>query len=163
MTDPVNLDAVRLNSDLIDRLAHVIHDRYAARRQQGASALSWSDVDEDRRNAARGQARDIPAKLAAIGCIIRSQRDDAFTFTAVELEHLARREHRRWCAERTASGWTYGAVRDTTARRHPSLVPWEQLSALEKDKDRDAVRDIPAVLGHVGLGISRGVTARWQP
>lgn len=36
--------------------------------------------------------------------------------------------HESWMAQKLAEGWAYGPVKDTEAKTHPCLVPYEQLS-----------------------------------
>lgn len=43
--------------------------------------------------------------------------------------------HENWCAYKRAHGWTYGPVKDTTARTHPCLVPYQDLPASDRVKD----------------------------
>src|SRR5437870_1347323 len=43
------------------------------------------------------------------------------------------------CAQqRLADGWTYGPRRDDSAKKHPCLVPYEELPESEKEYDRHA-------------------------
>lgn len=51
-------------------------------------------------------------------------------------EHLARNTHEVWASQRMAEGWRYGPVRDDTQKRHPCLVPYEELPECEKEYDR---------------------------
>lgn len=51
-------------------------------------------------------------------------------------ELLARHTHDVWARLRYAQGWQYGPVRDDAAKRHPCLIPYEQLPESEKDADR---------------------------
>jgi hypothetical protein len=144
-----------MDDDLVERLARAIHEQYLAAVSSGifdgpTAAVPWVELGDDRRANNRAQARDIEAKLARIGCRIARGVDD-FAFTESEVERLARDEHDRWVAQRAASGWTYGAVRDERIKRHPSMVRWEQLPEGERDKDRNAVRVIPTVLAAAGL------------
>lgn len=52
------------------------------------------------------------------------------------LEEMARNTHEVWAANRMAQGWAYGPVRDDGQKRHPDLVPYENLTEEEKDYDR---------------------------
>ena len=62
-------------------------------------------------------------------------------------ELLARNTHDIWAQQRIAEGWTYGPQRDDTAKRHPSLVPYEQLPESEKEYDRrTAMETLRAIL-----------------
>lgn len=151
-----------IDEPLIDGLAQAIHERYVAEQVHdgvamgaGAAMVSWQDLSEDLKETNRDQARDIGAKLAAIGCSVGPAGKEPFTFTDDEIERLARAEHQRWSRQRRSAGWSYGPVRDDAARRHPSLVPWARLPERERDKDRDTVRNIPAVLAAAGLSAIR--------
>jgi hypothetical protein len=147
----------------VDQIARAIHEHYLAEQaRDGVSAgstaamTSWDNLDGDRREANRAQARDIGAKLDTIGCRVgRGTAARGFAFTDEELETLARHEQLRWAAQRTAAGWVYGATRNDAAKVHPCLVSWDELPESEKDKDRDAVRNIPAVLAAAGFRVIR--------
>jgi RyR domain len=147
---------MEIDEDTVERLARAIHSNYLA--EFAPDGESWEHLDEDLKEANRAQARDIGAKLDRIGADVSvttaGNGVTTFTFSDEELETLARAEHERWVAQRTEAGWHTGD-RNDTAKLHPSLVPWEQLSDSEQDKDRDAVRHIPDVLAEVGLRVVR--------
>jgi RyR domain len=145
---------MEIDEDLVERLAQAIHANYLA--EFAPDGPSWDELDDDLKEANRAQARDIGTKLERIGADVSDDSDGmpVFTFSDEELDTLARAEHERWVAQRTEAGWHHGA-RNDTVKRHPSLVPWEELSEHEQDKDRDAVRHIPDVLAEVGLRVVR--------
>jgi hypothetical protein len=43
--------------------------------------------------------------------------------------------HESWSKAKIAAGWTYGRVKDEDERKHPCLVPYEQLPKLQQAKD----------------------------
>ena len=43
--------------------------------------------------------------------------------------------HGGWVQAYIDMGWTYGPVRDTEAKTHPDMVPFDQLEQREQDKD----------------------------
>lgn len=55
--------------------------------------------------------------------------------------------------ERRAEGKVYGRTR--TGHQHPDLVDWQYLSETARDKDRVAVRELPAILREAGFQILR--------
>ena len=62
-------------------------------------------------------------------------------------ELLARNAHENWAQQRLAAGWTHGASRDDTAKKHPCLVPYDDLPESEKDYDRRMVlENLKAIL-----------------
>jgi hypothetical protein len=75
------------------------------------------------------------------------------------LEMLAQLEHRRWMAEKQLAGYVYGEERDEDLMTHPDLVPWEMLSEPVREKDRDAIRQLPDMLALQGLQIVRAESA----
>lgn len=148
----------------LDTLARAAHERYLAEQAAAGvpmgstpAMVAWEALTDDVKRANLAQVADIQAKLDAVGCAAAPASSGAAetTFTDTELELLSVREHGRWCAQRTAAGWTYAPTRDDDARHHPSLVPWSELSEAEKDKDRDAVRRIPLLLALAGLRMVR--------
>jgi hypothetical protein len=46
-----------------------------------------------------------------------------------------RQSHEVWLAEKKATGWAYGPVKDAEKKLHPCCVPYENLSASDKAKD----------------------------
>lgn len=51
-------------------------------------------------------------------------------------EEMAKNVHEVWAATRIAQGWTYGPQRDDSQKKHPCLVPYEELPDEEKVYDR---------------------------
>lgn len=43
--------------------------------------------------------------------------------------------HDSWLAEKRATGWKYGPVKDAEKKEHPCFVPYEELPAEQKAKD----------------------------
>lgn len=147
-----------------ERIARAIHDQYLVHQQEAGmlpgqtpAMVPWEDLPYDLREANRRQADEIVRMLEGIGygLIQRGDGEETVAFTKAEVEALAIREHDRWCRERTDAGWTFGKVRDDAAKRHSDLVPWEDLPDSEREKDRNAVRTLPAVLARVDLKVYR--------
>ncbi|MEI8371839.1 MAG: NAD-binding protein [Planctomycetota bacterium] len=112
-----------------------------------ATLRPWEELTEHYKNSNREQAEHIAWKLAAIGChTVRKEQcrgESVKQFTDDEIETLAKMEHLRWCAEKWLDGWQKGPSKDQDQRTHPNLVPWEELSEEDRNKDRDPVRSIP--------------------
>jgi hypothetical protein len=52
------------------------------------------------------------------------------------VEILAKNTHENWAKERMKNGWKYGRKRNDRQKRHPNLVPYEELPETEKEFDR---------------------------
>ena len=138
-------------------LYHLISDRSADKAASGAEAV-WASASDLERDSCRAQVRDIPRKLARVHRrIVRSAggmlASDVAPFSAEEVELLARDEHERWMAHERESGSAGAGGSGPTA--HPCMVPFDQLSDEDQEKDRAAVRNIPQLLALTGMGLDR--------
>lgn len=52
------------------------------------------------------------------------------------VEQLAEKVHDKWAERRIAEGWTFGPRRDDESKTTPNLVPYDQLTEVEKAYDR---------------------------
>ncbi len=52
------------------------------------------------------------------------------------VEEMAKNVHEVWAQSRMNEGWNYGSVRDEARKKHPCLVPYEELPESEKEYDR---------------------------
>jgi hypothetical protein len=146
-------------------IARAIHDAYVLQQEKAGvtpeenqSMVPWSLLPDRLRDANRNQADDIWNKLELIRCGITMLTDWAeplFTFSAEEVEYLARKEHERWMEHFLGMGYSYGPVKDDMLKTHPSFVPWNELPEGEKEKDRNAIRSLPRILKTVNLKIIR--------
>lgn len=71
------------------------------------------------------------------------------------METLARNTHEAWAAGRMAEGWAPGPARDDAARRHPCLIPYDDLPEHEKDYDRRTSESVVKLILALGYRISR--------
>jgi hypothetical protein len=145
-----------------EQLAEAVHEDYlttvADRVAAGGLARPWQELDDDQRELSRRRVDGILGDLEAIGRDLVPLRRWGVTdagFSSQEVELLAAREHGRWFADRTASGWTYGETRDDTAKRNPLLVPWEALSADARAANLDSARELPGMLARAGFEVVR--------
>ncbi|MCR4965401.1 MAG: Ryanodine receptor Ryr [Bacteroidales bacterium] len=70
-------------------------------------------------------------------------------------ELMAENVHEVWSATRFAQGWTYGPERNDVEKKHPCLVPYEQLSEEEKIFDRNTSIETLKFIVKNGFEISR--------
>jgi hypothetical protein len=159
--------ALVLNSRT-ETLARAMHEGY--RRAQAAAGASlaenpslapWSELPDSLKESNRSFAAGIGEKLRAAGAVavpaplVDLGDNGAGWIAGEELEALARLEHERWAADLRRDGWSHGPDRDPELRTHPSLVPYDELSEPERQKDRDAVLEIPAILASAGFELHR--------
>ena len=146
-------------------VARAIHEEYLAHRETCGQTpeippalCPWNELPRNFQEANLRQADDIWKKLSEIHCVIgiaTESRIAPFEFTADEIELLARNEHERWMDERIRNGWIYGPAVNAQKRVHHCIVRWEQLPEEQKEKDRNAIRTLPKILGKVRLKIIR--------
>jgi voltage-gated potassium channel Kch len=156
--------------DLISRctyeiLARAIHEDYVrSERAKGhtpetnPSAVPWGELEETYKKSNRRAAEHIRVKLDAIGCDIVITTDwdtPRFEFTPEEVELLGQMEHERWVEEKLSDGWRYSPTKDLEKKTIPYLVPWDELSEADKNKDRNQVRNLPAFLAKARFEIYR--------
>lgn len=77
--------------------------------------------------------------------------DTSFVTLTPELlalrEKLAENAHNVWAAGRIRAGWTFGESRSDEQKKHPDLIPYDQLPESEKEYDRNtALETIKAIL-----------------
>jgi voltage-gated potassium channel Kch len=151
-----------------EALARAKHEQYVrAERANGVdpatnpSMRPWEELDERLKESNRRFADGVAPKLEAAGLVLVPDplADPARAPTLLsedEVEELAREEHERWCRDLRREGWhPTDGPKDTAARRHPQLVPWERLSEEAREKDRGPVRELPAMLARVGFEMHR--------
>lgn len=70
-------------------------------------------------------------------------------------EDLAKNVHDVWSVGRIKEGWSYGKERNDAQKRHPCLVPYEELSESEKEYDRNTSIETLKLIIKLGFKISR--------
>jgi len=69
-------------------------------------------------------------------------------------EILAKNTHEVWASKRLAESWSYGAVRNDEKKHHPCLIPYEELSEIEKEYDRATSQEALKVILSLGYDIN---------
>ena len=112
----------------IEVVARAVHE--AVRAYQGAlgeaEARPWSAAEWERE-----------ATLEAVELAIKNPTPGA--------------QHEEWCASKRRAGWRFGPIKDESKKTHPSLVPFEQLSATEQRKDAIIISISQALKDVLGL------------
>ena len=71
------------------------------------------------------------------------------------VEEMSKNFHEVWAATRMAQGWTYGPERNDAEKKHPCLVPYEELSEEERDYDRNTSQQTIKLILKLGFKISK--------
>lgn len=122
-----------------------------------ASLIPYTELPEYQKEQNQATVRDILSKLNQIGYIMLPARSNEppINFPGDDLERLAELEHERWLRTLLEAGWQFGSETNKAQKIHRALVPWAELSAEDKDKDRDLVRGIPAILSRAGYAVQK--------
>ena len=70
-------------------------------------------------------------------------------------EQIAANVHEVWAANRIAEGWQYGKERNDTLKHHPCLVPYDELTEIEKDYDRNTAMQTLKLIQKLGFRICK--------
>ena len=153
--------APRLLLDNLEKLAIAIHGLYNQKqieRHPGKPLTypEFSDLPDVLKYSNLRQARGIAKKLDLMGWEMRPEGSEGEVIRAIPedvVEILAVLEHDDWVRERLGNGWTYGETKDDEKKISPYLVPYDELSEEIKNLDRDTIRNIPLLLGMMGMAV----------
>ena len=92
------------------RAAHEVNRAYCLALGD-ASQPSWEDAPDWQKSSARN---GVSGALAG---------------------NTSEQSHESWLAEKAATGWKYGPVKDPEKKEHPCFVPYAQLPTAQQGKD----------------------------
>lgn len=69
------------------------------------------------------------------------------------VEKMAKNVHEVWAQSRMSQGWTYGKVRNDEQKKHPCLIPYEELPEEEKEYDRNTALETLKLITKSGFNI----------
>jgi serine phosphatase RsbU (regulator of sigma subunit) len=171
-------EAALINEKITFKIAKAVHSQYLhlLRKQSflsekgldlsrflntggnGCSELrEFDDLPDEIKFSNIDNAYHIPAKLLSIGYKIKHVSAGnvplALHLNDDEVETMAVVEHIRWCWDKRLNGWKTGKIKNQETKTHPDLIPYEKLPEHEKEKDRELVRLIPALLHDIGYEV----------
>jgi hypothetical protein len=123
------------------------------------SLRPWKELEEHFQHSNREQAAQMEKLLSDAGIRIQPASGPmtrVHDLPADKVELLATKEHDRWQEERKRQGWSHAPVRDNAGKKHPLLLPWEQLPADVKETNRQIVRKWPRILAKADYEIVLG-------
>ena len=74
------------------------------------------------------------------------------------VEKMSKNVHEVWAETRISQGWTYGEQRNDELKKHPCLVPYNELPESEKAYDRNTAKATIAFILSQGYSILRQQT-----
>lgn len=108
----------------VESIAAFVHE--ANRRWQGINGEEpsppWEDAPEWQRESARKGVRFA----------LEEARKPSPRFLE---KSGAEQQHDAWLEEKLRAGWTYGPVKDASAKTHPCLLPYKSLPPWQRRKD----------------------------
>lgn len=75
---------------------------------------------------------------------------DDVIYKSIALD-LAKSEHAKWYNAKTAQGWSYGAYLSVIDKKHPLMLPWEQLPEDYKTVDLHSPQNMINILQQQGF------------
>lgn len=154
-----------LDANPLEVLARAAHENYVNEqvgpgllKPEDPSVQPWEKLDKEYKNANYQWVGHVSKLLGHVGYKIMYYADwdiPNFEFPPEKLERMAQMEHEMWCEDKLRDGWRYASgTKNLKEKTNPDLVPWEKLSPVEREKNRQFVRCIPATIERVGYKIS---------
>jgi hypothetical protein len=155
LDETISIDIVV--NEALDAMARTLHNTYlnsqlasGGSSRSNASIIPWSELPAHKKKANQHAAAHMDVKLRIANCVAlpmdAKETEAQFPPDDLMMELLAQLEHRRWMADKYLAGYSYGEVRDEDRMLHPDLIPWEELTEADKEKDRANIRQIPHLL-----------------
>ncbi len=165
-----------INNKIAEKLARAIHSRYkklmidlqnpeskkiygdlylVTDKSQQYFTQEFNELPDSIRSSNIDNAYHIPTKLLSIGYGVQECKNDEIApllyLSESDVETMALVEHVRWCWERRLTGFRYALIRNDNLKKHNCLIPYDELTEVEKEKDRILVRLIPSLLQDIGF------------
>lgn len=126
-----------------EKLAERIHEIY--RRNSGPDTPAFEELNAFLRNSNLAAAEHLPVKLRFLldddtmtefdGDALQKACSKVLEYKEEESSLLRRIEHERWVRFHARYNWTYDRTRDNSMRRHPSMLPFDELTLSDQKKD----------------------------
>ena len=133
----------------LDVLGREIHNDYIKGQTELKAKVyvpeNYDELDPSMRYSNLRQAMNMDKNLRKVGYALVSEDYDEAGIEKLPkniIEQYAIIEHDDWMAERIRTGWKYAPERNDKTKEHNCLVPWDDLSKEDKDKDRNVALNI---------------------
>ena len=121
----------------------------------------WTELAPFYRESNVRQVLTVLGSAVAVGRSWGASAETASPPSDEQLDEMARREHESWLEHHQRNGWTWGATRDRAAKKHPDLLPWDELSDEGRAKTRKGVVESLALLETLGYRSFDDPFATW--
>jgi hypothetical protein len=151
------------DANVLEAIARISHESYvvleAERGADDTTVGAFDSLPESLKASSRSFAQRVYSRLAQLGYdVVVARAYDSWLAATVlsdeQIEALAEQEHCEWMQARARERWRTRS-RGATLRHHPTLVPWKELPAAERDKDRAWVRRLLRAMDSAGLRLVR--------
>ena len=146
----------------MELLARAIHEDYVRRQKAlGAEIHVAEDFDQlepSSRYSNLRQAMNMDKKLHQLGYALApkdAEGEPVVKLSETAIERYAILEHDDWMDGKLRFGWKYCAERDDNAKLHDCLLAWDELPDDQKEKDRNAARNVVKLAGIAGMKVIR--------
>ena len=146
-----------------ERIARLVHEDYirAYPDPDDPARLPWPELSAFYRESNVRQVLTVLGSAVAVGRSWGASAETASPPSDDQLDEMARREHESWLEHHQRNGWTLGTTRDRVAKKHPDLLPWDQLSDESRAKNRKGVVESLALLETLGYRSFDDPYATW--
>jgi hypothetical protein len=169
-------DAEIVINERLDHMAKAVHQYYCKAYSGGKP---WRQLSIYERESSRALAMHIPMKLCTLHLTLKENPDgsspsksnpydELLSGRPDVLENLAIGEHMRWNAYLATHGWTQLPLddvfsrQDVASKRHPCLVPWEDLARISRlagrdyqELDRQLIRSLASIAADGNMRIEK--------
>jgi hypothetical protein len=149
--------------DSWERIARLVHEDYvrAYPDPDDPARRPWDELAPFYRESNVRQVLTALGSAVAVGRSWGAGAETASPLSDQQLDEMARCEHESWLEHLRRNGWSYGATRDRAAKKHPDLLPWDQLSDEGRAKNRKGVVESLALLETLGYRSFDDPFATW--
>jgi hypothetical protein len=149
--------------DSWERIARLVHEEYvrAYPDPDDPARQPWDALEPFYRESNVRQVLTVLGSAVDVGRSWGASVEAAAPPSEEQVDAMARREHASWLEHLKRSGWTWGATRDRAAKKHPDLLPWDQLADESREKTRAGVVEALALLETLGYRSFDDPYATW--
>ena len=146
-----------------ERLARLSHEAYLAAYPDAKDPArkSWAELNGFYKQSNIRQMTTVVTSMSSVGRAWGAAPSIVEPVAAEQLEEMARIEHESWFHFMRSHGWRYGSHRDHRRRRHPALVPWDELDEASRVKTRKGITDSLTLLATLGYRSFNNPHATW--